>query len=270
MIFANTGLQPRRPLPPGHGAIEHAAHAVWLDLLDPTEEERALAERITGLRVPARAELSEIERSSRLAAHNGVLTMSSPMVSTMEGKRAFVSPLGFVLSREKLLTVRYEALRAFDNFAESLCDPEAPAPDSVTVFVGLLEEIVDRLADSLENVGAELDRLSQKIFRPESMGVRRVRYETAIMQATLTGVGDAGGRVSSLRDSLLGISRIVGYVGETASEWTPPALRTRFVTLRQDVASLNDYDVQITGKVQSCWMPRWASSTSSRTTSSRC
>ncbi len=249
MILANSGTQPRRPLSPDF-AGRHAAHAVWLDLLDATEEERATVERITGLRVPARAELSEIERSSRLAAQDGVLTLSTPMISSVDGRRPVVSPLGFVLSRDQLLTVRYAPMQSFDTYAERLCDPDGQAPNGLAVFVGLLEAIVDRLADVLEGVGTELDRLSHQIFRPEATGLRRVRRESAVLQSTLADVGRTGEHVSSLRDSLLGISRIVGFVIEVAADWTPPDLRSRFATLRQDIASLNDYDVQITGKVQ--------------------
>ena len=249
MILANTGTQPRRPLSPD-GAAEHAAHAVWLDLLDATEEERSLVERITDLRVPARAELSEIERSSRLAARNGVLTLSTPMISESDGRRPVVTPLGFVLSRDRLLTIRYAPMRTFDSYAEQLYDAGQPPPDSLAVFVGLLEAIVDRLADVLESIGAGLERLSHQIFRPEATGVRRVRRESAILQSTLAEVGRTGEHVSSLRDSLVGISRIVGFVIEVATDWTPPELHSRFTTLRQDIASLNDYDVQITGNVQ--------------------
>ncbi|MEO8713516.1 MAG: CorA family divalent cation transporter, partial [Acetobacteraceae bacterium] len=218
MILANTGTKPRHSLLPGPHAAE--PHAVWLDLVDATEEERAVTERITGLRVPARAELSEIERSSRLASRDGVLTLSTPMVSRSDGESPVVSPLGFVLSRERLLTIRYEPLRAFDSFAERMCDPDAPAPTGMSAFVGLLEALVDRLADVLEKVGMELDQLSHQIFRPETMKARRVRRVSAAMQATLSGVGRAGDLVSSLRDSLIGLSRIVGFVGEVAADWT--------------------------------------------------
>jgi len=250
MILANTGSQPRYRLIPGPHPPEAATHAIWLDLVDATEEERGLAERVTGLRVPTRAELSEIERSSRLSSRDGVLTMSTPMVSSRDGKHVAGAPLGFVLSRERLLTVRYAPMRALDSYAETMCDPDAPAPSSVGAFVGVLEAIVDRLADVLENVGTELDQLSHQIFRPETMGVRRMRRESAAMQTTLAGVGRVGDLVSNLRDGLVGISRIVAYVGEVAADWMPAELRSRLATLRQDIASLNDYDVQITGKVQ--------------------
>ncbi len=249
MILANTGVQPRHPLPP-NSTRGHAARAIWLDLVDVTEEERATVERLTGLRVPARAELSEIERSSRLAAQDGVLTLSTPMISSADGKRPVVSPLGFVLARDRLLTIRYAPMRSFDAYAERLCDLDAHISPGLAVFAGLLEAIVDRLADVLEGVGTELERLSHQIFRPEATGLRRVRRESAVLQSSLTEVGRTGEHVSGLRDSLVGISRIVGFVIEVAADWMTPELQSRFTTLRQDIASLNDYDVQITGKVQ--------------------
>ncbi len=40
--------------------------AVWIDLFDPSAEEVAAVEKETGLRIPTRAALSEVETSSRL------------------------------------------------------------------------------------------------------------------------------------------------------------------------------------------------------------
>ena len=52
--------------------------AIWIDLFEPTREEEALAEKLVGSNIPTRAELSEIEPSSRLYQKRGVthLTMS--------------------------------------------------------------------------------------------------------------------------------------------------------------------------------------------------
>lgn len=250
MIFANSGTRPRHALSPAPHAEEMATNAVWLDLYNATDEERAFTERVTGLRVPARTELSEIERSSRLSMRSGVLTMSTPMVSPGDGERRVIAPLGFVVSPERLLTIRYAPMTALDAYAEDMCDEAAPAPTGMGAFIGVLEAIVDRLADVLENAGAELDGLSHQVFRPETMGVKRMRREGAIMQQTLTAVGQAGDLLSHLRDSLVGIGRIGAYTSESAASWTSPELRARLATARQDITSLNDYGVQIMGKVQ--------------------
>lgn len=59
---------------------EDAAGAAWLDLLNPTEEEEALAAEVTGLRVPTRAQLDEIESSSRLFTEGNGVYLSTPLV----------------------------------------------------------------------------------------------------------------------------------------------------------------------------------------------
>ena len=55
--------------------------AVWFDLMDPTPEEAAAVEAATGLRPPTRAEVSEIETSSRLRLQGRTLYLSSPIVA---------------------------------------------------------------------------------------------------------------------------------------------------------------------------------------------
>ena len=70
------------------------------------------------------------------------------------------------------------------------------------------------------------------------------------MRGTLSAVGNAGERVSNIRDALLGIRRIAPYVHDTAADWFPQQLLPRLDTVRRDVMSLSDYDTQLTEKVQ--------------------
>ena len=247
MLYINTGHAPRRLLqphsePPGPGAI-------WIDLLNPTDEERSAAERLTGLRVPAQADLAEIESSSRLSTEGRALYLSTPMTYRSAEGVSLTAPLGFVLSPDHLLTVRFADLPVFDRFAERFTTYNRD-PCSISAFLGLLEATVDRLADVLEHVGADLDSISRRVFRPERNGKPNAARMDMQLRATLRGVGNAGERVSNIRDSLLGVSRIAQYTREVASDWVPADLQPRFKTLRQDVASLSDYDVQLTNKVQ--------------------
>src|ERR1700681_2626069 len=124
--------------------------AVWIDLLDPSPGETASVERATGLSLPSVADLSEIESSSRLRAHNGILYLSAPLVHRSNADDPQTTPVGFVLGPELLVTVRFEELVAFTTFGQA-------APGSACeAFVGLVEAIVDRLADVLEPIAAVL------------------------------------------------------------------------------------------------------------------
>ena len=247
MLYLNTGLAPRHPFQSHAGPSEAAP--VWIDLFNPTDQERSAAERLTGLRVPAEADLAEIESSSRLSSEGKILSLSTPMTYRSADGLSMVAPLGFVLSPEHLMTVRFADLPVFDQFAERFAGSAAHSC-SVAAFLGLLEAIIDRLADVLEHVGGDLDAISRRVFRPERDGTQNAARTDMQLRATLRAVGTAGERVSNIRDSLLGVNRIVLYVNDVAADWIPAYLRPRFNTLRQDIASLSDYDVQLTNKVQ--------------------
>jgi len=220
--------------------------AAWIDLLNPDANEARRVEQATGLRVPSEADLSEIETSSRLAMEEGALYLSMPLVSRLdEAPRAV--PAGFVLSRERLLTIRFAESRLFDAFAERQLRAETAERGGAHILVGLLEAIVDRQADALEQARIDLDVISQRIFR-EGQRLSR-RGEDSLLRETLTAIGRTGELVSYIRDSQLGADRIVPYMLGNTSDWLPKDLEPRINTLRQDIASLKDYDVHLDDKV---------------------
>jgi magnesium transporter len=236
------------PVPPGSEA-EALSRASWFDLEKPNDEEKALVERITGLHVASEEELNEIESSSRLAVENGALYLSMPLVTRVEGDTPTTSPLGFVVTPERLITIRFQPSRLFEGFADRLPRDKALNLGPCHVFVGLLEAIVDRIADVLEQIRSDLDTISLRIFKDDAVTGRR-RREDAQLHVTLKRIGRIGDLVSRIRDSLLGVGRIVPYAGHVAAGWIPADLRPRFKTLRQDIASLNDYDAHLANKIQ--------------------
>ncbi len=251
MLTLHTGAI--APANADHGGDPPARPSVvWFDLLDATEEEVLEVAGATGLHIPVREELSEIESSSRLRAVGDALYLSAPLVYRAEGTRLpGTTPVGFVLTRNFLVTVRYAKLTAFTMFAEQLAS--LAAADGPTAFVGLTEAIVDRMADVLETVGLELDQISHRIFNSDVKEVarlRRPRGEDADLRAVVRRIGRAGDLTSKIRDGLLGIGRIVPFVTSTRGAWLSPDLQRRLETQRQDMASIADYDAHIVNKVQ--------------------
>jgi magnesium transporter len=234
-------------LPPG---------IVWIDMISATEEERAFVKRVTGLSLPSEHDIAEIESSSRLRTEEGALYLNVSLVTRSQFGTAVMTPVGFVLTRELMITLRFAPLTAFSTFIQHTSNNRtgrAPAhPSSAAAFVGLIEAVIDRLADVLENVGTELDGVSQRIFRtePDTQPRRRPAREHADLRRMLRQIGASGDLVSKIRDSLLGLGRITPYVATLTAEWFPPDLRPRLRTLRQDIQSLNDYDAHLSNKVQ--------------------
>ena len=96
---------------------ENLREAMWIDLLEPTPEESERVAHETGLAIPSEADINEIESSSRLSTRDGALYLSMPLVSRPETEPRSVS-IGFVLSPDRLITVRFAPSRLFDRFTE--------------------------------------------------------------------------------------------------------------------------------------------------------
>lgn len=225
-------------------ASERLAQAVWIDLRSPSEDEVAEVERATGLKVPSREDISAIEASSRLQQIGKALYLSAPLLTA--GEAPHLSPVGFVLGPERLITLRFDKFGAFD-----LAAGHAEADEDATgfgVFTCLFESIVDKLADGLELLAAELDQVSRGVFHQRSY--RRASASELLQRQTLAKVGRVGERLSQIKDVLLGVGRIVPFVLEVRQGETPEPIAARLKAVRQDVASLNDYEAHLAGKVQ--------------------
>ena len=220
---------------------------VWIDLLKPSAEEVAFVERATGVELPGFEALSEIESSSRLRAIHGALYLSAPLVYRADSDDPQATPVGFILTEDHFITVRFETPTAFTIAAE------AAYPTPHDAFAGVLEAIVDRIADLLEHISGELDTVSRRLFRsgPVEAGTnRRPSRAQADLRVILRGIGRSGDLGSKLRDTLLAIGRIAPYVAHNCSAWLRPEDASRLQTLQQDLHSLNEYDQHLTDKLQ--------------------
>ena len=227
----------------GASAPGDLASSVWIDILEPTDDEAATVQAATGLRVPRIAELAEIETSSRLHREGDALYLSVPALASLA--RGGAAPVGYVLTQSRLLTVRFAELPAF---AGLLHDAGREPAGAVGQFVTLLETIVDHLADLLEHRAAALDGVSAAIFRPAAAS--RPAEADRRLRGVLAELGEAGDRLGRLRDTLLGLARAVPYVLSNAARWLDAGERARLESLRSDLASLAEYDARLSDKVQ--------------------
>jgi magnesium transporter len=221
---------------------------VWIDLCNPDPPEFAQAEAKSGLCLPSRDALSEIESSSRLRERDGVLSASIPMFTHRDGGPPHPSPVGFILSRDCLVTLRYDHLPAFDAVAKDFAT--LPSPTALAIFVSLCDDIVDRLADSLEQAAADLRKLSTNTFHDRDSNGRQAIRSNRQIRAKLRHVGRLADGIAETRDVLLGVGRAVGFVSERTHEWDEHALESRLASIQRDVTSLAEYEVHLSDKAQ--------------------
>jgi magnesium transporter len=224
----------------------HKDAVIWADLVCPTKEEEAEVEKWLGVGVPTREEMEEIEISSRLYIENGAYFMTATLPAKTDEDHPVMSPVTFVLSGSRLITVRYHEPRAFQTFPLRAEKVAIGCTNGETILISLLEAVVDRLADVLERIGHDIDTISHGIFQSsEKNASKRDRDFQKVLQA----IGRKEELTSNIRESLMTLQRLSGFLGNATLQSKNKDMRARVKTLSRDVSSLTDHASFLTNKI---------------------
>ena len=183
--------------------------ATWIDLECPTREEEMLVERCLGVAIPTEADLEEIEPSSRLYERGGVLYMTvSALTGVTEGAPT-TEPIAFVLTDNRIVTLRYSAPKSLRAFISHVGREPELVRDSPTALHRLLDSIIDRMADELEHVGSEIEKISSHIFEAK-LEARRI--PAARLTSLLTRIGRTQVLLAKIRYSSVSMGRLLSFL----------------------------------------------------------
>jgi magnesium transporter len=238
---------PHSSATPGGPTGVTLAGATWVDLLDPTAEEQSAVEQAFGLRVPSRAELSEIEASSRLRMERGALYMSAPLHVQGDDGSWVLAPTGFVLSKTVCITVRFARTPAFETVMGEL--QGATILDPAHAYTRLVEQLVDVVADNLEVLADELNHTSSVIFR-EDPNRSRLSRDTNRLRNVMTHIGRASDRMSRTHYTMACLDRMAQFTMDRAREWLTGEIVERLETARTDIGSLERFEEDLSNRVQ--------------------
>jgi magnesium transporter len=220
------------------------AGAIWLDMLNPTLEERRKVDKFLGLELPTRADMEEIEISSRLYQEDTTLFMTAMVMAQTDTDLPTADAVTFVLTPERLVTIRYIDPQPFRTYALRCERSVINAARAEFVLMQLLDAIIDRMADILEKTGSDVEIISAEIFSPVShkMGTRD-------FQSILRRLGQKHGLTSKMRESLLTIMRMLTFLTQSVDNKHNKETRAHVKTLVRDVQSLQDHSSFVATKV---------------------
>ena len=221
-------------------------NAVWIDLVNPTAVEDRAVERIAGVAIPTREDMQEIEISSRLYIENGARYMTATLMCQSDTDAPKTTAVTFILAGHRLVTVRYELPKPFALVENKLARSCTPGITGEQVMMELLDAVIDRCADILERVGADVDQVSHEIFEPES---ERHGSAKRYSQILIT-IGRKGDLTSKVRESLVSIGRLVTFLSAVIEgvKWTKD-MREQLKTQQRDVAALTDHASYLSNKI---------------------
>jgi magnesium transporter len=188
---------------------EDLERAVWIDLLSPSREEEVDLEKVLGLGLPTKEDMEEIEISSRLYEEDGGLFMTAQLpANTEEEENTTMGPVTFVLVAHRLVTIRYHDPKSFGLFANRAARVPMSGDCGETVFLSLLETIVDRLADVIERAGRTVTPVSKGIFQTSGSSPKRAQQHRSHLETI--------GRTEEQRARLKTITRDLHSIGDHA------------------------------------------------------
>ncbi|UFZ07232.1 magnesium transporter CorA family protein [Bradyrhizobium ontarionense] len=221
-------------------------NAVWVDLVNPSGAEDRAVEKLAGIAVPTREDMQEIEISSRLYIENGARYMTATLMCHSDSDMPRTTAVTFILAGHRLVTVRYDQPKPFAVVEAKLARSCAPGVTGEMVLMELLDAVIDRCADILERVGADIDQVSHEIFEPNNERHGHAKQYSQILAA----IGRKGDLTSKVRESLVSIGRLVTFLSAVVEgvKWSKD-MREQLKTMQRDVASLSDHASYLASKI---------------------
>jgi magnesium transporter len=238
------------------------AGAAWIDVVEPSLEEERVLEAALGIDIPTREEMQAIELSSRLYEENGMLFMTGIVLTHADTSRPSSSAVTFIITSDKLVTLRYADPAPFRAFRTRREANLTKYQTGQQFLGGLVDAIVERVADILEGAGVNLDTVSAKVFEPDNVnglsttpvnGMSRSRARKARQRdfiEILRHIGAVSDLLSRVRESLVSFSRLVAFFREVCTErgGTRESL-AHLKTITGDLSSLSDHATFLSSKV---------------------
>lgn len=217
---------------------------VWLDLFIPTREEDRAAEKFLGISIPTREEMHEIEVSNRLYQEDGATFMTATMLSKVDSGAPESHAVTFIATKDRLVTVRYVDTTSFRRFSSQFIKSPPKNLCGNIIFLALLEAIINRIADILERLDREIDRITHTIFRH-----RDAAPDTSVnYQKTLEQIGRCGDIAAKIHESLVTFGRVSAFAKQYGAVNTPEQ-EVQLASIRSDITGLNDHGTHLTQRV---------------------
>ncbi|MFS2004875.1 magnesium/cobalt transporter CorA [Duganella sp. CT11-25] len=141
---------------------------VWVDLTDPTDDERAWVKAIYGVTLPGEDEVKDIEASARYyEAENGDLHLRTDFLLEEEDGPSRIVTVAFILARKMLFSVHTDDLPVFRLVRMRARSRPGSIADYMDVLLDLYATDAEYSADALEGIYQNLEEVSGRVLQEQ-------------------------------------------------------------------------------------------------------
>lgn len=178
---------------------------IWVDMTDPTEEERSWVKSIYDVTMPDEDDVKDIEASARYyEAENGDLHLRTDFrIDDDEGPSQTVT-VAFILARNMLFSMHAEDLPVFRLVRMRARSRPGSITDYKDVLLDLYATDAEYSADALEGIYRNLEEVSSKVLQEEFTD-----QDAAATLSTIAKEEDLNGRI---RRTMMDTRRAVSFL----------------------------------------------------------
>ncbi len=208
---------------------------VWLDVLQPTADERQQLLDDYNISLPLHNEMHQIEFSNRFYYENDALYLSVTII-TKAAPLPESHVITFVLTKNRLFTLRYSNPNPIENFTSQLAQRKYFAKDSFSVFLLLLNKLVGAVADIFEIIEDQSEDLSLKLVGSTETLLNS--KQNTFLNHTLREINYLQCLLGKCYQSLSSLSLLIVFFDEVQQDMFSKEELQKFETLTQDINDL--------------------------------
>lgn len=133
---------------------------IWVDLQNPTVEEKVTIETFFDIKYSSEEESQEIESSSRFSELDNEIIINSSFLSVRQHSFEY-SPVSIILEKGILFTYRDDDIKTFSESVKKIKSNPTGYTNGYQILCTLLEICIDQDADLIENIAKEISELNK-------------------------------------------------------------------------------------------------------------
>ena len=201
-------------------------NVLWIDILEPTGEEKRATELFLGTEIQSRDQTEEIESSSRFSEDEMGIYANTYFLSPT-GDEMSSDPVSFIITDHTLTTLRDIPLRSFDLLQMKIQARPEMFSDCFSLFLEIMEKRVDLDADIVELFAKDTSQYSKRINQQED-----------INEEFLLDINQLQENAMMIRANVVDKQRLLSNLVKSRRCPKDPDLREELNILIQDISSL--------------------------------
>ncbi len=201
------------------------SNIIWVDLINPTGEEKQQVERDFNVELFTKHEREEIESSSKYVETAEEIGINLNFL-IQDGDNFTNEPVSFIIKDKVLITQRYHEYRSFSETYRKLT--VIKPIDGDDVFLTILETRIDFDADLIESITDRISAISKELTAAQDTNRELLLKITALQESTI-----------AIRENIIEKQRILSSM--LKSKMFPKEDYDNMRIMIKDVGSLLDH-----------------------------